>query len=736
MQILPDYEAKQFDLPPKFNKSQRERYFNLDVKFMAKVGRTRGNVNKIGLILQYGYFRASGKFYLTSQFHTSDMRFVAKMLGVDLPRLFRKQYVDRSRNNHRKAILSILGYSSFKQNITLFREVVSDLVSKHISPRKVVFSLIDWLNEKKIEVPRYNKFAEEIGKQYNEFEQNIIKQLSLVVTETDKLALDGLIEKSEYYQRPLMVGLKTIRQSIQPNQINKSVHGFIIIKKLFNELCPLIEKLNISPEAIRYYGKWVIKAKITQIADISDENRRYLVLLAFVIHQFKVWQDTFLDILLKVTKHYLNKAQLMLNAINTDNLPEKNKLTSSVLQAYNSNRVSINAVRSVLYNHSYSDQQKLASLYKIVPQEESNFDAKADDAASKLSQKINQDNDNKHYYEVLNKLSKKIQKRVAAIIKHLNFLPHETLSSLDKAISNYQTCEKITKKAPAEFLEPIEYRLIFEEDRFDVSLYKAILFIRIADAVKAGSLSLQYSYRYMSIDAYIMDKEMWLAQKDFILEKTGLTKFSEVEYVLSNLQQTLDPLFFTVNQRVKDGENPYVKLKKESGFSLHTPAIEKLDYESVIDLIGRERYISIIQMMADINVDTQFTSCFQHFKHKGSKSIPKDAVLFAGLFGLATNIGLHKLSSSALGVNYNTLSNAVEWRFSLENLHAVNDVLVERMNQLWLPSLFKKEQYMLHTSSDAQKRSVTAESLNANWSYKYFGNGKGANITGKTRIRA
>jgi TnpA family transposase len=183
-----------------------------------------------------------------------------------------------------------------------------------------------------------------------------------------------------------------------------------------------------------------------------------------------------------------------------------------------------------------------------------------------------------------------------------------------------------------------------------------------------------------------------------------------------------------VNRRIKSGVNRHVRLKNEGGFRLHTPAIEKPNYDSVLDLLGHERYVSIIQMMTDINSNTQFTSCFHHFKHKGSKSPPKDAIIFAGLFGLATNIGLHKLSNSAQGVNYNSLSNAVEWRFSLENLHAVNDVLIERMNKLWLPSQFQREQSFLHTSSDAQKRSVTAESLNANWSYKYFGNGKGANI--------
>jgi TnpA family transposase len=729
MQVLPDYEAKQFDLAPKLNKSEREHFFTLDTVMATKVNKARGDINKIGLILQYGYFRASGKFYLSNQFHAGDIRYVARHLKIDVVKLFHKQYVEKSRRNHKKIILHALGYKSFKRNAKLFKNFISGLINKQLSPRKIIFSVTDLLNEKKIEVPGYNTFAKEITQQYNRFENNLIDHLGTIITDEDRKVLDGLLEKDEYYQRPLLIGLKTIRQSTQPAHIKKSLHGFLIIKKLYTELSPRIDQLDMSSAAIRYYGHWVIKAKMTQITDISDEHRRYLMLIAFITHQYKVWQETLLDILMKVTKHYQNKAELMVNAIHSGNVPEKNKLTQSVLQGYDKNRVSVKAVRSILYNEIYTTEQKIVALYKVVPEEASLIDTQADEAADQLSQQIKQDNDNRHFYTVLGKLAFKLQRRVADIIKYLDFSVHEILPNLADAIKHYQTHDTLTKKSPAKFLDPIEHHLVFEErSSFDVSLYKAILFVRVANAVKSGAISLEQSYKYMSIDSYLMDKDKWLAERETILETLGLSGYKDIRALLAELQNKLDPLFYQVNESINNCQNPYVKLKKDGGFSVYTPAIDKPDYDTTLDLLGRDRYVSILQMMAEINADTQFTSCFQHFKHKGGKAAPSDAVFFAGLFGLATNIGLHKLSNSALGINYNTLTNAVEWRFSLENLYAVNDILIERMNKMWLPSQFKKELSLLHTSSDTQKRSVTAESLNTNWSYKYFGNGKGANI--------
>ena len=315
-------------------------------------------------------------------------------------------------------------------------------------PERLFLSVIDLLSDKKIEVPNYTTFADEITLQYQKFEDNLVERLAQHISSDDKQALDKLINKSPvHYQRPLLVCLKNINQSINPGKIKQSVHGFLIIKKLKQELAKLIKELNISSEAIRYYAQWVVKAKLTQLTDITDENKRYLYLLAFVTHQFKVWQDTLMDVILKSIQHYRNKAEFMVNALYSENITEKNKLTTSVLQAYNEHHVSVKAVRSILYNQGYSDAQKVSSLYKIVSKGESSLEVQAEEAATSLFDKIQDEQDNQNFYIILEKLSRKLQNRVADCIKHLGFVAHHTLSPLNEALQHYQSSMQLNRNS-------------------------------------------------------------------------------------------------------------------------------------------------------------------------------------------------------------------------------------------------------------------------------------------------
>jgi len=47
---------------------------------------------------------------------------------------------------------------------------------------------------------------------------------------------------------------------------------------------------------------------------------------------------------------------------------------------------------------------------------------------------------------------------------------------------------------------------------------------------------------------------------------------------------------------------------------------------------------------------------------------------------------------------------------------------------LELPNLSRRSPDRLHTSSDGQKFEVRVDSLNANYSYKYFGKGQGVSV--------
>ena len=266
---------------------------------------------------------------------------------------------------------------------------------------------------------------------------------------------------------------------------------------------------------------------------------------------------------------------------------------------------------------------------------------------------------------------------MSEIVKYLKFEAPKGAEDLYSAIKHYQSTKNITSTAPDAFLDDNEHAAIHRDEKFNVSLYKAILFCKIAAAIKCGQLSLVHSYRYLSIDAYLISEKYWEEHKTHLIEKLGLTQFVNIEGILPMLRGILDKQFMDVNQRIVEGTNKYVTIKNDGGFSVHTPAVEKPDYDAISVIIGHERYIPILQMMAEINVLTTFTSNFKHHKIKGAAGVPNNEIFYAGLFALASNIGLHKLANTAVGINYNTLSNAVNWYFSLENLHAVNKSLTD-----------------------------------------------------------
>jgi hypothetical protein len=82
------------------------------------------------------------------------------------------------------------------------------------------------------------------------------------------------------------------------------------------------------------------------------------------------------------------------------------------------------------------------------------------------------------------------------------------------------------------------------------------------------------------------------------------------------------------------------------------------------------------------------------------------------------------LGSSAHAA-HSALEHAVNWYFSLDNLITANNRVLQFMDRLEFPKLMRRSPDRLHNSSDGQKFEVRADSLNANYSYKYFGKGQG-----------
>lgn len=469
IEILPKYEAKKFDQPIELNPELQKEMFKIDKPIEEQLCAIQSDENKIGLLLQYGYFKVYNKFFTRDKFRKEDIEFVCSNLALDVNKTF--DYNDKTRQRHQVMILEILGYKSFSEAIEFFDSTIAELVSRQMHPRKIFHSIVELLIGKKIEIPSYDFIAKAITKNFNVFEAEISRKLSASITDTQIEALNQLLVSTGEYQRPLLTRLKQLCFSTRPSKIKQGIRNFLVIKKLFNEISPLIKELDLSSEATRYYAQWLIKAQTHQAAIMPKATKKYIYLIAFVDYYFKIWQDVFIDILIKSVQQQLNKIERISADKIKEELPQRNCLTSSVVSGFFEAKDTVKAASRVLYNQDLDNDSKVLNLYQIVPDISDGYLNEAEENAQKLKRQIYDDTYDKDQINILGMLSRKLQNRLSEIVRYLIFAEHSENDNLMIAIQHYQKYPIINASAPTGFLNDIEYKEICSEGKFNVSLY-------------------------------------------------------------------------------------------------------------------------------------------------------------------------------------------------------------------------------------------------------------------------
>ena len=97
--ILAPHEQQAFDYPPILPVETRAICFAIDNELEKEIDRLRTATNKVGFLLQYGYFKACKRFFIMNRFRQEDVEYVAKLLGFKKKQLIR-QNVRLSRSKY------------------------------------------------------------------------------------------------------------------------------------------------------------------------------------------------------------------------------------------------------------------------------------------------------------------------------------------------------------------------------------------------------------------------------------------------------------------------------------------------------------------------------------------------------------------------------------------------------------------------------------------------------------
>ena len=518
--------------------------------------------------------------------------------------------------------------------------------------------------------------------------------------------------------------MKKLSQSTKPAKVKERVADLQLVEARYRLLKPVLDHLTLGQDGIQYYAYGVIKAQIFQLTRRA-ERERYLHLIAFIAHQYYRLHDNLVDVLLTSLQSFHNSA-LREHKDQCYVRREQRNESLKVLVGFLDHGVleTLALIGAVAKNSELTDAEKVQRICALLTDHQVTQSLDPEQLAELKATLVTELSEDL----ILSSKSVRMQNRVGPILKAVTFLAEPSAKDLHRAMEHFRLKDgAIDKTAPVDFLTPDDRTAVSRDGRFSVSLYKALLFLQVQSAIKSGTLNLEHSYKYRPLDAYLIDRERWQRDKPLLIERADLQAFLDPHQVLAELDAALYRQYLTTNAHILDGENPHIKFKKV-GFTVSTPTLEESDAEALQQYFPERDFVPLMEVLATVNRHTGWMEEFQHWQQRHHHGRPADRVVYAGVIGIGCTIGIRKMARISHPISESELENAVNWYFSVDNINAASDRVLQLTDRLELPKLLRHTPDHSHTSSDGQKFEVRVDSLNANHSFKYFGKEQGVSV--------
>ncbi len=727
--ILSKAHERRFREIPKFDKDERIAYVCKNHENRKFINSLDGAVNKVGFLLQWAYFRSKGRFFdlkklkLRKRDKARAERIIGALNPVDL-----SKYDYRTYKRHQKIILKLKGWSPFGVNDEKdLRSHANIQVDKQKSKEETIFALINFLWARKIEIPGFIKLESIVNDAYLKYETMIMERLSNNIDLKQKIALTNLLENPEVVKT--FTEYKRIDQSPQQRKLNLSAQIMNVFKGVFLAIKPLIDKLELTPEAVKQFSDWIYKSDLNQIKNLKNKTMLHLRLAAFVQDQFFLRQDHAIDSILRRVISDIHKARKLESEIKQQGEKDFHASSLAAVKTGFDAEKGYEKLMEILENDSFTSDLKVEKALYMVKSYLQELFPDFNQHATKIQQDVSKSKSKLDYYLALFKLSDSMQRALSPFIKTLVFDKENSKDSIYEAVANFakniDTLEVNNNLFSSHELEHINNK---NDEYAQVTKYKVILFTHIKKALKNKDLTLEYSYKYRAHNSYLIPDEQWSKTKDEILEHVNLSKYNDGKEVLDTLGTELTRTYERINKNYIEGNNKYLNVSDDGSWKIKGsgPDFEATKY--IPNLLKESNFKLLYELLAEIDEYTHFSDCFTHYSKIHSKENIDLKLIYATLMSIGNNLGHHDMSRSTRGISRKILENTDKNRFSLKNIRAANERISKFIHKLPLPTLFNNIDGLIHTSSDGKKVVVAVDSILANYSYKYYGREQGISV--------
>ncbi len=741
LNILSKLEQKEFDSPPMLSSNARRSIFRLNPTTLKYLDQIDADQHRVSFLLMYNYFKITKKFFLPENFLTKDIEYVVKQLGTisSVDNFDIKVLNKNSFKRYKLKILERSGFSSFDSSSKkLLYDKSYKLASNHIKPKIIFNDCIELLLNQKIELPKYYTISEIIRTALANYKEEILELLSKFLTLEHTSLLDGLLTYSDEKEIYKLTVVKSFNHSTRPKAIRDNINELKTIRNIYDSLIDLIKILPLNNKGIEYFATTVIKSDVFRVKRKS-RNDKYLHLITFIIYQYSIMHDALMDIFLKAMGSFnsSSKREHQLRCYES-----REKLKTGIQEYLHASQKASKALKEIydLYKDQNEDLvSKLRSIGDILDKlYESNR------LSSFSFREMEHTIGSFNYSDILSEKSRTLQAKLSPILRSLRFdIDKSYAPELLDAIDFFQKLEgKISNtlaSIPTAFLNKADKADVVVYDKtlpkknqykINVPLYKALLFKYVATDVKAGLLNLSHSYKYKAFDEYLVPKDEWDRDEEILIKQAGLKQFVDFEEVLKDLENVINQEYIRTNENIKCGANKHIKVTKINDYVLKTPALDSKENDlisSLSDYFPDSYKVPMQEVLFTVNEMSGFLDCFEYYKTTHQRQLSKK-LLVAGIMSLGYGMLDNEIAHISKDIKSSALENVVNWCFTTENVQNAVDSILRLTDLTTIPGIYQEKEKKVHTASDGQKWKVVHDSLNANYSFKYYGQDQGVSV--------
>ncbi len=721
IRILPENEIDDLFARPTFSDEERLLWFELNAHELLLLESNKTLATKVDLILQLGYFKTKHQFFNFSFAEVQeDVDYI--ILRFFSGEILSKTHLSRAQRHRNQGIILELKHMQLFNATTHIPMLLAKTKSLCQVSNDHLFlfrGIFDHLKSNKITIPGYTTFQEHIISVaiQNESER-LYCGLSLNMSVLEREAMLALLDQSD--DSYTITCLKQHPKNFKLTSIRSEVDRFEKILPCAYIAMRLLPLLNLSKTSIHYYASLVDHYTVQGLTRVN-ENQTCLWLLCFIYQRYRLMIDNLTTMFSYTCNQYMNDVKEKtqeLYLIELEKPNEQNWKTAKTLRFFR-------------------DPEKKAKRFStIIDDVHLFFDAhQMDQTIDRLedNEKVLKALRNKCHWLAVDALTATFKQPLRLLVKTLNlngeqklnlqnayvFLKHKFDNDISLSKADFE-------EFPLQFISTEDAGFIYNKEakkihlnRFEYECYR-----KIADAIDHSTIFITDSTHYGSLKDELTPN--WHIKKTSILKDLKNTFLNNgVSHFIETHVKPLDQQIKDINEAIANGDNPYVKVKKDKdGSSLWTLPYTRKNEKIDNPFYGNLPSISITQLVQMVHEQTGFLNAFTHIKPHYSKSKKDEMSIIATLVANATNMGIGKMERLS-DLNFNDLNSADQNYIRLSTLRAANDLISDAISKLPIFKSWNLLDSLLLASADGQKMLTERETLLARYALKYFGLEKG-----------